>query len=400
MKKQFNHSSAFLDPHLRIGLFAFLAGIVAAMFGDAFAQQRQTRPTRTAGQKHNVKAAVQRPDQGFWAQTNGPQGGDGIALATNASGHVFVGTQGGGIFRSTDNVETWTGVNSGLTATNVRALAINAVSGHIFAGTFSGVFRSTDNGDSWIPVNNGLEFPSVISLAINSSGDIFAGTFEGGGVYRSTDNGDNWTLIDNGLTNTYVTALAINSSDNIFAATFGGGAFRSTNNGGSWTALNTGVPNATFLSLAINASGYIFAGGDPLGGPVGVLRSTDNGDSWEPVNNGLNTGNGINALIATPNGYLFAGSYGDGVFRSTDDGDNWAQVNNDLTAVFVLSFATNSVDRPWRYVGRKEQWFDRDRGAGNWDGVNTHSTSSRPKRQREQYHFCRNVRDRHVSIER
>ena len=42
-------------------------------------------------------------------------------------------------------------------------------------------------------VNNGLDYPFIISLAINSSGDIFAGTFEGGGVYRSTDNGENWT---------------------------------------------------------------------------------------------------------------------------------------------------------------------------------------------------------------
>src|SRR4029077_3064376 len=95
---------------------------------------------------------------------------------------------------------------------------------------------------------------------------------------------------------------------------FGGGAFRSTDNGDSWTALNTGVPNATFLSLAINASGYIFAGGDPLGGPVGVLHSTDNGDSWEPVNNGLNTGNGINALLATPNGSLLFRGFMRGVF--------------------------------------------------------------------------------------
>ena len=31
------------------------------------------------------------PDD-FWVPTNGPQGGDAIALATNASGHVFVGT--------------------------------------------------------------------------------------------------------------------------------------------------------------------------------------------------------------------------------------------------------------------------------------------------------------------
>src|SRR4029453_19008482 len=114
---------------------------------------------------------------------------------------------------------------------------------------------------------------------------------------------------------------------------FGGGAFRSTDNGDSWTGLNTGVPNATFLSLTINASGHIFAGGDSLGGPLCIIRSTDNGDSWQPVNNGLTTGNGINALIATASGYLFAGSYGDGVFDSTDNGDNWTQVNNGFTTL-------------------------------------------------------------------
>ena len=181
-----------------------------------------------------TKGRLPGSGQNFWMQTNGPQGGDGIALARNSIGHVFVGTQGGGVFRSIDNAETWTGINNGLTATNVRALAISPVD-HIFAGTFGGVFRSTDNGDHWIAVNNGLEFPFVISLAVNADGDIFAGTFEGGGVYRSTDDGENWTLVDNGLTNTYVTALAINSGGHIFAATFGGGAFRSTDNGDSWT---------------------------------------------------------------------------------------------------------------------------------------------------------------------
>jgi hypothetical protein len=46
--------------------------------------------------------------QNLWTQTNGPQGGDGIA-ARNSLGHLFAGTQGGGVFRSTDNAETWTG---------------------------------------------------------------------------------------------------------------------------------------------------------------------------------------------------------------------------------------------------------------------------------------------------
>ena len=105
-----------------------------------------------------------------------------MALATNPNGDVFVGTQGGGVFRSTDNAETWTGVNNGLTDTNVQALAINSA-GDIFAGTFSsGVFRSTDNGDTWTAASNGLDSLSVRSFAINSGGDIFAGTFYGGSL--------------------------------------------------------------------------------------------------------------------------------------------------------------------------------------------------------------------------
>ena len=188
MKEKSRSPSAF--PSLQVPcLFVFLASAFLAMFATAVAQPRGVKPA----QRQNVKTGVVQPGQNFWAQTNGPQGGDGIALTTNVSGHIFVGTQGGGIFRSTDNGETWTGVNSGLTATNVRALAISPTD-HIFAGTFGGVFRSTDNGDSWTSVKNGLEFPFVISLSINSDGDIFAGTFEGGGVYRSTDDGDNWTL--------------------------------------------------------------------------------------------------------------------------------------------------------------------------------------------------------------
>src|SRR5262245_11348759 len=189
MKNRFDSSSGFLNRQLLITLAALL-GVIVFILGNAIARPRSAKPTSHVPQTQNVKPIVERPADNFWAQTNGPQGGDGIALATNAGGDVFVGTQGGGIFRSTDNGETWTGVNDGLTATNVRALAVSA-DGQIFAGTFGGAFRSTDNGDSWAPVNNGLEFPFVDALAINSSGDIFAGTVEGGGVYRSTDDGDN-----------------------------------------------------------------------------------------------------------------------------------------------------------------------------------------------------------------
>ena len=240
MKTKLYHPDALSNRRFLISLSVFVAGTILAAFastGSSNTASRSPKSKSAAGVRRSPTAVRGLPTSGqnFWTQTNGPQGGDGIALARNSIGHVFVGTQGGGVFRSTDNAETWTGINNGLTATNVRALAISSAD-HIFAGTFGGVFRSTDNGDHWIAVNNGLEFPFVISLAVDADGNIFAGTFEGGGVYRSTDDGENWTLVDNGLTNTYVTALAINGAGHIFAATFGGGAFRSTDNGDSWAS--------------------------------------------------------------------------------------------------------------------------------------------------------------------
>ena len=139
------------------------------------------------------------------------------SLAINSTSHIFAGTEGSGVFRSTDNGDNW--VQIGLTNKFVQAFSINS-SGHIFAGTAeNGVFRSTDNGNSWTQISTGISNINVQSLAINSADHIFAGDPENG-VFRSTDNGDNWTEINTGLTNTIVNSLAINSTSHIFAGTF------------------------------------------------------------------------------------------------------------------------------------------------------------------------------------
>src|SRR5258705_14010833 len=158
MKNKTYSQNAFSDLRLVISLIVSAGGVilavfVAAAFSNAFAQPHRTKSTANLVQPPVHAGKFSASGQNFWTQTNGPQGADGIALARNSIGHVFVGTQGGGVFRSTDNAETWTAVNNGLTDTNVRALAINST-GHIFGGTWSsGVFRSTDNGGSWTPVN-------------------------------------------------------------------------------------------------------------------------------------------------------------------------------------------------------------------------------------------------------
>jgi photosystem II stability/assembly factor-like uncharacterized protein len=168
-------------------------------------------------------------------------------------------------------------VNNGLGCGTLASLAINP-GGDVFAGTTGcgdGVYRSTDNGDNWTLANTGLTSTDVVALAIHSAnGHIFAGTYsqmgEGGGMFRSTDNGDTWTEQNSGFTAYDVNAVAINSAGYIFAGA-AGGVFRSTNDGGSWTNISAGVipPGGNVWALAIDSGGYAFAG--TAGG--GVLRS-------------------------------------------------------------------------------------------------------------------------------
>lgn len=92
--------------------------------------------------------------------------------------------KGGGMFRSTDDGDTWTQQNAGFTALDVNSVVINP-SGNIFAG----VFRSMNDGDQWSDVSSGLLPPggnvwAVATGGIASGGFAYAGT-AGGGVFRS-----------------------------------------------------------------------------------------------------------------------------------------------------------------------------------------------------------------------
>jgi photosystem II stability/assembly factor-like uncharacterized protein len=179
------------------------------------------------------------------------------ALALNSSRHIFAGT-GRGVFRSTDDGDSWTLFNDGLTSKDVRSLAVNS-SGHIFAGTTGAIFRSTDNGVSWTP--GPISYPSarILSLAVDASGQIFAGT-DVGAIFRSADNGDSWTRADGGLTTINVWSLLTSAKGEIFAGTYESGVLRSTDSGASWTPLNAGLTNMNVRALAISPSGDFFAG--------------------------------------------------------------------------------------------------------------------------------------------
>jgi hypothetical protein len=217
--------------------------------------------------------------------------------------------------------------------TYVNSLAVSDTT--LFAGTQGqGVFLSTDNGNSWTETGPGIA--SVTALAVSGT-NLLAGSWLDG-AFLSTDNGTNWNRVDE-LTGSVSFGL---SGTNLFAGTCDG-VFLSTNNGASWVNVNSALKCAgCFAAIGTN---LFFAGQSTYsGGTGGVFRSTDNGTSWTPANSGLPLNANVSALAVSASN-LFAGTVGYGVFRSTDNGMSWTAVNSGLpTNVTVRDFAVSGAN--------------------------------------------------------
>ncbi len=127
---------------------------------------------------------------------------------------------------------------------------------NLFAGTFGdGVFRSTDNGDTWTEVNNGLSAAVIQALAVSGTNLYAAGL---GGVYVLTDNGENWTSIGDGITFPIISAFGVDGN-NLFAGTQGMGIFFSSDNGANWNTINDGLNSSNILYFVFE-NNYVFTG--------------------------------------------------------------------------------------------------------------------------------------------
>jgi ligand-binding sensor domain-containing protein len=221
-----------------------------------------------------------------WAQITTGLTNEGVGgLLIDDKDDIFASTNWY-MYISTDDGATW-GVMNGA-PTMVFSLVITKA-GYVFAGGWGGVYRTTNNGNNWTEMNSGLLHTQVTCLAVNSSGHIFAGTallasesgsdakgivqctqvgYAGYGVFRSTNGGSSWVQV--GVISTTITALATANNDNILASVDEGEVYLSTNNGGSWNEVLP-IPMQSFV---VGPSGVIYADD---------RRSTDNGETWTRI---------------------------------------------------------------------------------------------------------------------
>ena len=269
-----------------------------------------------------------------WTQTTGPVGGTVACLTTDGTS-LYAGTQGSGVFYSSNSGTSWTQVINGLNSTFINALTMSGST--VFAGG-GGVFTSTNNGANWTNLSSGIPAGEpIMSMAANGS-TIFAGT-NGDGIYRSLDGGVTWALSNTGLPAAQqIQAIAINGTT-IFAGTGVNGVYLSVNNGASWTAVNTGLAGIAsgIESIAIKGSS-IFAAVHANG----AFLSTNNGTTWTAVSSGLP--NLFVNSFAVNGTDLFAAMDNNGVYKSTDNGTTWTAANGGILNSRVFAVAIMGVD--------------------------------------------------------
>ncbi|MGE0101091.1 MAG: hypothetical protein AB7H86_00575 [Blastocatellales bacterium] len=243
------------------------------------------------------------------------------------NGKLYAATRGQGVIRLTDNPIVWE--NSGTTGlTDLNATSLVVAGGMLYVGTDGGgVFVSTD-GNIWAPASNGITFPRISTLAV-SGNTIYAGTSAGtpatNEVYYTQNNGQNWTRVGNGLAASFQAGYQNQVYDLL---PFGGKLFAASSNGvivnegANWRAVYQGTFIPYFYSLAVSGN-QIFAGSGGFGND-GISRSSDGGTTWSQVNNGLYARN-VSAVLKD-NGVLYVG-VNDGAFISTNDGQTWTRTN-------------------------------------------------------------------------
>lgn len=306
------------------------------------------------------------------------------AIASGSGTNRYVGTGGGGVYRSTDSGTNWSSATTGLRASHMSIIAAHPVNPAVlYAGSYNGVIKkSTDGGASWAAASTGLVsdrgFPTdnLSSLVIDplAPETLYVGTRFG--PFKSTDGGSNWSSINAGASSLFyiwVNTLVIDPQNtaNLYmgsSATFTEGVYRSTTAGSSWSSRNQGLTNTRVLALAVDPQtpATLYAGTKD-----GVYKSTNSADSWARASSGLGSGTRVSVLAVAPSSpsTIYA-SNGSGLFRSTDGAASWGSVTQPTgNSTSISEIVVDPSSAATIYLGRSDGIYRTTNAGANWERI-------------------------------
>ena len=265
-----------------------------------------------------------------WRNVGPPRGGRSIAVAGSTARpfEYYMGTTGGGLWKTTDGGQNWRPVTDG----------------QITSGSIGAVQVCETN-------------PDIVYMGTGET-QLRGNIQQGDGAYKSTDGGTTWEHV--GLRETQnIARIRIHPEDCdvAWAAAFGKhsadnperGVFKTTDGGVTWRKVlyRSDKAGAVDISVDVTNPEVIYAsiweawrrswGMSSGGEDSGLWKSTDGGESWTEItgNIGLAEGPigkiGVAVSPANPNRVwvLVEHEPDGGVWRSDDAGATWERVNEE-----------------------------------------------------------------------
>ena len=304
---------------------------------------------------------------------------------------LFLASNGDGIYKSTDQGESWDRVNAGLGRADVRLVVSSPRTSDVAfaAGGTTGLFRTSDGGSTWEAITAFGDI-SVRSIAFSPEpdGSVMLGDAEGG-VHRSEDGGETWltsALDGAGPVQAIAVSPAFDSDGTFFVGSEQAGIFKTTDAGSSFTAVNTGMDDLAISSVVVSEG---FASDSAVWASTqdsGVFSSLDGGTTWRQTSDGL-----INDPQAGSPGYEDRPAYGtlsvsddsngrrtmllatfNGLYLSADSGVEWRELETLSSTILVglavsPTYASDSTVAVTTYINGA---FLSEDGGTTWTAAN------------------------------
>ncbi|MEZ5319333.1 MAG: hypothetical protein R2752_18170 [Vicinamibacterales bacterium] len=373
-----------------VGLALLLVGVAAAPNLGAWRAAPQALPANTLVNPALYEALEFRGLEDVFSR-----GGRVTAVAgvTSNEQRYYMGSTGGGVWRTDDAGGSWTNVSDGFfEAGSIGAVAVAESDPNIiYVGTGSacprgnvspgiGVYKSTDAGETWTHV--GLrDVGQVGKIRIDPTnpdvayvaalGNLFGPNRERG-VYRTKDGGKTWELVhfisdrtgavditmDPKNPKVLIAAMwtVIRQPWTIESGSTEGGLFRSTDGGDTWQKLTQGLPSRVMVgkigvSISPADPTRVYAQVEAADDQGGFFRSDDGGTTWtrtftgrnlqqrawyythviaDPIDKDTVYGLNVQAFKSTDGGNTFGSA---GIQSHSDNHDLWINPKNNRAMI-------------------------------------------------------------------